>query len=72
MREREESRRTPRFLVGVTAWITMPFPDRGGMQEKNGAYEVGLEILSLKYFWNILEIVGLELSVVSEAMRMDT
>lgn len=31
------------------------------------AYKVGLEILNLKYFWNILEILaGLELSMVSK------
>ena len=59
MREKEESRRTSGFLVEVTVWVAVSFPDVRGTQERNGAYEVGLEILSLNYFWNILEIVGL-------------
>lgn len=72
MREREESRRTSRFLVEVTTWIVVSFLDTRGTQERNGAYEVGLEILSSKYFCNILEITGLEPSVISEATRMGT
>lgn len=38
------------------------------MQEKKGVYLIGLEILSLKCFWNIPEILGVELSEINKSV----
>lgn len=61
---------TSEFLIGVTARIVPLFPDIRGMHVRKPGYVIGMEILSLKCFWNVQEILGVELPVASEAMRM--